>query len=310
MSGPLHPNVRYLADAGLEAKLASEGRTIPATAAFVLLDDEIGRERVARHYREQAAIAERHGLGFIFEAPTWRASTDWGDTVGYCEAELAAINRKGVELCRRIQREFPALASVVAGQVGPRNCEFEPGSLMSADVAAIYHRAQIATLKEAGADLIMALAINDVEEAVGIAIAARCTKIACAISFTTDINGQLPSGQTLSSAVEEVDARTDRAPAFFSVTCPCPMQWISSLSSTLEKRIKAVRVGAKRSREFVRKREAAREPAALAADYRAVSALLPNLKVYGGASGSVGLRAMPARRLPPELTAFLSYAAV
>jgi len=39
------------------------------------------------------------------------------------------------------------------------------------------------------------------------------------IGFTTETDGCLPNGQTLRSAVEEVDAATDNGPAYFMVNC-------------------------------------------------------------------------------------------
>ena len=50
--------------------------------------------------------------------------------------------------------------------------------------------------------------MNYVAEAVGIVRAARRAVIPVALSFTVETDGRLPTGQTLRTAVEEVDEAT------------------------------------------------------------------------------------------------------
>ena len=63
----------FLTDGGLETVLIfHEGVDLPAFAAFDLLKDEEGTERLRRYYAPYVALAHERGLGFVLESPTWR----------------------------------------------------------------------------------------------------------------------------------------------------------------------------------------------------------------------------------------------
>ena len=65
----------FLTDGGLETTLIFlEGHELPYFAAFDLINSEHGRNALLAYYRSYLSIAAAHGLGFIFESPTWRAS--------------------------------------------------------------------------------------------------------------------------------------------------------------------------------------------------------------------------------------------
>jgi homocysteine S-methyltransferase len=69
----------FLTDSGTETDLIfHHGLELPFFATFPLLDSVDGRSQLSRYYREHLAIATRHASGFILEAPTWRANSDWG----------------------------------------------------------------------------------------------------------------------------------------------------------------------------------------------------------------------------------------
>ena len=67
------------------------------------------------------------------------------------------------------------------------------------------------------------------EEAIGIARAARDHGLPAAISFTLETDGRLPDGQSLSAAVERVDAETDRSVAYFMINCAHPTHFAGVL---------------------------------------------------------------------------------
>lgn len=64
--------------------------------------------------------------------------------------------------------------------------------------------------------MIAAITMNYVEEAIGIARAARAAKMPTAISFTVETDGRLPAGETIENAIKEVDAAADAAPAYYN----------------------------------------------------------------------------------------------
>ena len=80
---------------------------------------------------------------------------------------------------------------------------------MTAEEAEAYHATQIATFAGTAADLVTAITMTYVEEAVGIVRAARAAGMPVVISFTVETDGRLPSGTPLREAIEEVDAATD-----------------------------------------------------------------------------------------------------
>ena len=66
--------------------------------------------------------------------------------------------------------------------------------------------------RDTAADFVSAFTMNYVEEAIGIARAARRAEMPVVISFTVETDGRLPTGQTLKEAIVEVDAETGAAP--------------------------------------------------------------------------------------------------
>ena len=88
---PAHPGISALAtsliqqfNTELAAALDAEtGINIIRFDTFDLLKDERGTERLRGYFERYAQIACSHGLGLILEAPTWRASRDWGAKLGY-----------------------------------------------------------------------------------------------------------------------------------------------------------------------------------------------------------------------------------
>jgi hypothetical protein len=73
---------------------------------------------------------------------------------------------------------------------------------------------------EAGADLVTALTLTGTGEAIGIVGAARAAGLPVAISFTVELDGRLPDGTPLSTAVIYVDA--EGGPDYFMVNCAHP----------------------------------------------------------------------------------------
>src|SRR3954451_9479389 len=92
----------------------------------------------------------------------------------------------------------------------------EPGK------AEAFHGPQVQGFAEDGADLITALTMTHVGEAVGIARAAAGADIPAVISFTVETDGRLPDGTLLSDAILATDAATGGSPAHYMVNCAHP----------------------------------------------------------------------------------------
>ena len=208
-------------DGGLETDLIyHHGVDLPHFAAFPLVDDDRGRELLRGYYDDYVAIARRAGAALQLETPTWRASSDWGERLGYSAAELARVNRDAVRLLAEVRDDSGLDSLLVSGSLGPRGDGYVAGDVVDPDEAATYHAPQIEAFAEAGADLITVLTLTGTGEAIGIVRAARSAALPVAVSFTVEQDGRLPDGTSLAAAIAEVDAAG--RPDYFMVNCAHP----------------------------------------------------------------------------------------
>jgi S-methylmethionine-dependent homocysteine/selenocysteine methylase len=212
----------FLTDGGIETTLLfHDGFDLPEFAAFDILKSTEGTDALRRYFRSYAEVAREHGLGFVLEAATWRASPDWGARIGYDLDTLAAMNRRALALLEEVRLEFegPSAPLVISGNVGPRGDGYVAGERMDPDEARRYHTFQAEIFADAGADMMSAITMTYPEEAIGIALAARSAGLPVALSFTTETDGHLPSGESLERAIQAVDDATDGYPAYYMVNC-------------------------------------------------------------------------------------------
>jgi len=284
----------FLTDGGLETVLIfHDGLDLPYFAAFTLLKDEAGREALRRYYRNYAAIAEERGVGFVLDSATWRASQDWGDKLGYSVDDLAEANRQSIALLQELREAYQSEKTpvVINGAIGPRGDGYDPGEVMTEDQAQAYHTAQIATFHDAGADMVSAITMTNIPEAVGITRAAQAAGIPAVISFTVETDGKLPTGDSLKDAIAAVDAATGNGPAYYMVNCAHPTHFDGVLSAGepwLE-RIRGVRANAS-TLSHAELDEAEElddgDPVELGGQFHELMARLPNLNVLGGCCGT------------------------
>ena len=284
----------FMTDGGLETTLIfHDGIELPLFAAFDLLKDDAGTDRLRRYYQRYSAIAAEHGLGMVLEAPTWRASRDWGAKLGYDAAALDTANRKAIELMSEIRAEFetPDRPMVVSGNLGPRGDGYRPDAKMSIDAARDYHATQIETFAQTAADMIAVFTMNYVEEAAGVAQAARAANMPLAISFTLETDGRLPSGEALGDAIARTDDASGGHPAYYMINCAHPTHFDRMLQDAgpWAERIRGLRANASR-RSHAELDESpdldAGDPDELGGEYRALRPLLRNLAVVGGCCGT------------------------
>jgi S-methylmethionine-dependent homocysteine/selenocysteine methylase len=140
-------------------------------------------------------------------------------------------------------------------------------------------------------DLVSGLTMTYAEEAIGIVSAASAAGVPATVSFTVETDGRLPSGQPLQQAIEQVDAETDGAAAYFMVNCAHPTHFADVLDAgapALE-RIRGLRANA--STMSHAELDQAEElddgdPVDLARRYAELRQRLPNLTVVGGCCGT------------------------
>lgn len=286
----------FLTDGGLETTLVFlEGFDLPYFAAFDILKSSEGFTAIQNYYRRYLSIAKTMRSGFILETPTWRANPDWIEKIGYPGDAVTEINRKAVQLMVELKNEYAAEIEpiIISGCVGPRGDGYKPGHTMTPEQAQRYHSAQIDVLGRASVDIISAITINYVEEAIGIARAAAGMDIPSVISFTVETDGKLPTGMTLQEAIEQVDSRADTPPIYYMINCAHPShfagQFTGNLNEQWMKRIRGVRANAscKSHAELDEATSLDRgNPSELGTHYRQLKQQLPHLNVFGGCCGT------------------------
>jgi len=284
----------FLTDGGTETTLIfHEGFDLPHFAAFTLLNDAKGRQVLRAYFDRYANIAKTNGTGFILESPTWRASTDWGDKLGYSEKDLATANRDSIALMEEVRQEFGSDSTpiVISGCIGPRGDGYDPGNVMSPTEAEAYHSKQISVFAETEADQITAITMTNVNEAIGVTRAAQATGIPAVISFTVETDGHLPTGQNLAEAINAVDEATGKGPAYFMINCAHPTHFEGALAAgePWVQRIRGLRANAS-TLSHAELDEATElddgNPAELGTQHRALRNRFGHINVLGGCCGT------------------------
>lgn len=282
----------FLTDGGLETTLIfHEGLTLPSFAAFDLLKDDAGIAVLRRYFDRYAAIAREQGTGLLLETPTWRANPDWGTKLGYDAPALAEANRRAVGLVLEMRSGFGRAPLVISGNLGPRGDGYQAVARMSAAEAEAYHAPQIRVFAETDADMIAAFTMTYAEEAIGIVRAGTAAGMPVAISFTTETDGRLPSGEALDQAIVRTDDATGGAAAYYMINCVHPTHLASAIErgGAWRERVRGLRANAS-SRSHAELDEStdldAGDPDELGRQYAELRAAFPRLSVVGGCCGT------------------------
>jgi len=283
----------FLTDGGMETTLVfHDGWDLPAFASFPLLDREDGREWLRSYFARYLQVAAENGFGFVLDTPTWRANPDWGAELGYDREALERINGDAVALAKDIRAEWQDRVSsiLISGVIGPRGDGYKAGR-MTSEEAEDYHHLQVSAFARAGADLVSAYTLSTADEAVGIARAAGAVGLPVVISFTVETDGRLASGEALGDAIQEVDDRTNGLPVHYMVNCAHPTHFADVLKDrpAWAERIRGIRANASTmSHAELDNSETldAGDPVDLAARYRDLRTLMPQLVELGGCCGT------------------------
>ena len=244
LGGPL-----FVTDGGIETDLIfNKGVELPEFASFVLHENASGEAMLRDYFADYFQIGADAGLGLVLETATWRASRDWGVKLGYDEARLRSVNQRAAEFMLALRAAAADGTVVVSGCIGPRGDAYSDLGPASADEALAYHRPQVEVLASSGVDLLTALTLTNVAEAIGFVRAASERSMHAVVSFTVETDGRLPSGMSLAEAIELVDAETDNAAAYFMINCAHPDHFSPVLtgSSAGLGRIRGLRANASR----------------------------------------------------------------
>jgi len=236
----------FLTDSGLETTLIfHDGVDLPLNAAFTLHANAAGEKHLRDYFVRHIEIARARKVGFVLESATWRASTDWGAKLGYSFSELTKLNRAAIALMTSLRDEFetPSSPMPISGNIGPRDDGYFPEQHMTGEEAQRYHAFQAEIFADTKADLISAFTMTHSGEAIGIVRAAVSVGMPVVISFTTETDGRLPSGETMREAIEKTDHETHGAPAYYMINCAHPAHFADALASNEAwvKRLRGIR---------------------------------------------------------------------
>jgi len=180
---------------------------------------------------------------------------------------------------------------VISGCLGPRGDGYSPTQTMSDRDAEAYHREQVETFADTAADIVTAITMNYVEEAIGITRAAESAGMPVVISFTVETDGRLPTGQTLRAAIEQVDAVTSGYPSHYMINCAHPTHFERVLAEAepWAQRIRGLPANASR-KSHAELNESPEldvgDPVELGMQHAGLKQRLPQLNVLGGCCGT------------------------
>jgi S-methylmethionine-dependent homocysteine/selenocysteine methylase len=284
----------FITDGGLETTfIFHKNFDLPLFAAFHLLNSRAGIEGLRSYYHSYIDIALHNRLGVVLDTPTWRASTGWGKQLGYTAQEIRSYNELSVSLLEELRDKYATAETpmIINGAVGPQDDGYNPAALLSIDEAVKYHSHQVEALAEAGADMLTAVTMTYVEEAIGITRAAQAAGIPVAVSFTVETDGRLPDSMSLEEAVSAVDAATGGAPEYFMINCAHPSHFDHVLQgeASWTDRIFGIRANAS-CKSHAELDEAVEldegNPVEFGQSYGALNRSLKNLRVVGGCCGT------------------------
>jgi homocysteine S-methyltransferase len=284
----------FITDGGIETCLIFlQEVELPLFAAFPLIASDYGVNQLKSYYAPYIDIALANNAGIILDTPTWRASHDWGDQLGYSVLDVQFFNEASVNLLVDLRDKHQRVESpmVINGAIGPRSDGYSPHNMMSSVAAETYHAHQVETFAQTQADMVTAVTISYVEEAIGIARAAAKVGIPAAISFTTETDGRLPTGMSLRDAIQITDSETNGSPIYYMINCAHPTHFNHVIDGEEEwmQRIYGVRANASCMSHAELDESLELDdgnPQEFGQDYVDLNLKLRNLKVIGGCCGT------------------------
>jgi homocysteine S-methyltransferase len=284
----------FLTEGGIETTLVfHKGVELPEFASFPLLDDQASREMLRDCIRPYFELARKHGVGMINETLTWRASRDWAQKLGISSANLERLIRAAVDEVVIFRKEYESSGNpvVISGCIGPRGDAYSPDRLLGIDEAERYHAEQIGVFRDTEVDLVSAMTLTHVEEAIGITRAAGAASLPVVIGFTVETDGRLPNGLPIGEAIEAVDQNEGPSPAYYMINCAHPTHFASVLEPGARwvERIRCIRANASAlsHAELDESTEIDEgDPAELGEQHRALCKVLTNVNILGGCCGT------------------------
>ena len=177
---------------------------------------------------------------------------------------------------------------MISGSIGPQDDGYNPQTKLSRPTRRASTTRPDQLFADTAADMVTTVTMTYADEAIGVARPRRRPDPAV-ISFTVETDGRLPNEQGLGEAIEEVEAATDGAPAYYMINCAHPTHFESVLDGPWRDRVRGLRANAS-TRSHAELDEAEDlddgDPEDLGARYAALRDKLPALNVVGGCCGT------------------------
>jgi homocysteine S-methyltransferase len=236
---------------------------------FALFEELLSNDGIKRldvlygSYLKNAA--RRCDRNIILGSPTWRASRDWMEKLGYCgqgKVSVREVNEMGVKYARKLRERFlkgefsdndstngdpTSTASsytgriIIGGDVGPRGDGYQADKKeMTVKEAFDFHKENIEGLVSGGAELIQAITMTYPNEAAGLALAAKHFNVPCSVLFCCEADGRISNGMKVSDAIDEVDQNCQDASnsagyvAWFGLNCAHPIHMEKAFETLVE----------------------------------------------------------------------------
>lgn len=247
----LRTNQPFLTDGGFETWLFfQKGFEAPEFAAIALMKNEAARTAMREYFDGFLEMAEAARTGFLLDTNTWRGCTNWAAQLGLSPEEMLSLSRDAVTFAKDVRTAWQSRVSpiFINGVVGPAGDGYTPEELLDADAAQSLHEPQVGVLSASGVDMISAITMTNVGEAVGIVRAATAMHLPVVVSFTVETDGRLPTGETLGEAITATDRETKHKPIYYMVNCAHPDHFVDTLDvkSNWISRIGGLRANASR----------------------------------------------------------------
>ena len=284
----------YLTEGGQETELMYvHGHELPEFALYPLLDDSRAVADLQDMYRRYLQVAAEHQLVPLMGGLDYRASPDWAGKLGISPAGLHEYQLRCTAFLRDVAAPFRGQLPdpLFVGIVGPRGDAYGRDQVMTAEEAEDYHGVQLASLREAGVDLVSAMTFNGVPEAVGLSRAAAAVGLPLTVSWMVDRTSRVREDLTLQQAVERTDELAgDARPDFHGVNCAHPGEFEPALvDGPWLTRLRSLRPNASRADKLslctVGHLEAG-DPAELGRQLGDLARRLPHVDVWGGCCGT------------------------
>lgn len=284
----------YLTDGGMETWLFfQQGFEAPEFAAILLMDDDRARQALRGYFDDFLAMAEKARTGFVLDTNSWRGCVEWAPKLGISADELLRLSTEAANFAQSLRSEWAGRVPhiILNGVVGPAGDGYAPGQLPAIAQAQDMHHPQVRTLARAGVDMISAITMTNIAEAIGVVRAAAAENLPVVVSFTVETDGRLPTGDMLGEAIAAVDDATGSRPAYYMVNCAHPDHFRDVLASgaSWTGRIGGLRANASRlSHEELDQSETLDEgdPEEFGLLYGQLARFLPNLRAVGGCCGT------------------------